>query len=256
MSDRLKQGFAWWGFHRGGIGAEALAKGAAKMGYVCVDFAPENLYPMLKENGLIISAAGGHKSLEDGLNKRENHDRIESELRANLEMAVQWGIPNLICFTGNRNGLSDADGAEITAEGLRRVAPEAEAAGVNLSVELLNSKRDHPDYQNDHTAFGVKVCELVGSPRVKLLYDIYHMQIMEGDVIATIRAQHAHFSHYHTAGNPGRRDLDREQELFYPAIAKAIVETGYDGYFCHEFSPKGDPLAALEAAYRECYVEV
>lgn len=252
--DKLKQGFAWWGFHRGGMEAEALAKGAAKIGFVCVDFAPENLYPMLKDNGLMVSAAGGHKSLEDGLNKRENHDRIESELRINLEKAVKWGIPNLICFTGNRNGISDADGAEITAEGLRRVAPEAEAAGVNLSMELLNSKRDHPDYQNDHTTFGVKVCELVGSPRVNLLYDIYHMQIMEGDVIANIRAHHAHFSHYHTAGNPGRRDLDDQQELYYPAIARAIVETGYAGYICHEFSPKADPLAALQVAYDACYV--
>ena len=253
MSDKLKQGFAWWGFGRN-IEAEALAKGAAKIGYVCVDFAPENLYPMLRDNGFAISAAGGHKSLEDGLNKRENHDRIEAEILANLEKAKEWGIPNLICFTGNRNGISEDEGAEVTAEGLRRVAPAAEAAGVNLAIELLNSKRDHPDYQNDHTLFGVKVCELVGSPRVNLLYDIYHMQIMEGDVIANIRAHHAHFVHYHTAGNPGRRDLDDQQELYYPAIARAIVETGYEGYLSHEFSPKGDPLAALEVAYRACFV--
>lgn len=252
--DKLRQGFAWWGFQRGGIEPEALAQGAAKIGFVAVDFAPESLYPMLKENGLTISAMGGHKSLEDGMNRRENHDRITGELRANLEKAVTWGVPNLICFTGNRNGLSDHDGAEITAECLRRVAPEAEAAGVNLAVELLNSKRDHPDYQNDHTAFGVKVCEMVASPHVKLLYDIYHMQIMEGDIIANIRAHHAHFSHYHTAGNPGRRDLDDQQELYYPAIARAIVETGFDGYVCHEFSPKGEPLAALKVAYDACYV--
>ena len=254
VTQALKQGFAWWGFHRSGMDAEALAKGAAKIGYVAVDFAPENLYPFLRDNGMIVSAAGGHKSLEDGLNRRENHSRIEAELRTNLEKAVEWGIPNLICFTGNRRGLSDADGAKITAECLRRVAPDAEAAGINLAIELLNSKRDHPDYQNDHTAFGIRVCELVDSPRVNLLYDIYHMQVMEGDVIATIRAHHSRFCHYHTAGNPGRHDLDREQELYYPAIAKAIIETGFTGYICHEFTPKGDPLTALEAAYHECQV--
>ena len=247
----LHQGFAWWGFARN-VEPVILAEAAAKIGYASVDFAPENLYPLLQDNGLRISAAGGHKSLEDGLNKRENHARIEDELRASLEKATQWDIPNLICFTGNRNHLSDGEGAEITAECLRKVAPAAEAAGVNLSIELLNSRRDHPDYQNDHTAFGVKVCELVGSPRVNLLYDIYHMQIMEGDIIATLRANIAHISHFHTAGNPGRRDLDDAQELYYPPIVRAIVETGFNGYLCHEFSPKGDPIAALEAAFKTC----
>ena len=167
-------------------------------------------------------------------------------------MAEQWKIPNLICFSGSREAIDDTEGADITAEGLRRVAPAAEAAGVNLVIELLNSKVDHPDYQCDHTAWGIQVCQMVDSPRVKLLYDIYHMQIMEGDIIRTIRAHHQYFAHYHTAGNPGRNDMDDTQELYYPPIIRAIQETGYDGYVGHEFIPKGDPIAALRAAYELC----
>jgi hydroxypyruvate isomerase len=134
------------------------------------------------------------------------------------------------------------------------VAPLAEQAGVTLVLELLNSKKDHPDYQADHTAWGVRVCEAVGSPAVKLLYDIYHMQIMEGDVISCIQQNHQWLAHYHTAGVPGRHDLDQEQELYYPAICRAIVATGYDGFLGHEFVPKGEPIAALEAAYKTCDV--
>jgi hydroxypyruvate isomerase len=141
-----------------------------------------------------------------------------------------------------------------SAEGLRRVALAAEDAGVNLVLELLNSKVDHPDYQCDHTAWGVEVCGMVGSPRVKLLYDIYHMQVMEGDLMRTIAAHHASIGHYHTAGNPGRRDLDDEQELNYPAIIRAIADTGYDGYIGHEFVPKGDSIAAMKAAFDLCSI--
>jgi hydroxypyruvate isomerase len=171
---------------------------------------------------------------------------------ANLKVAAQWGIPVLICFSGNRNGLADDRGVEITAEGLRRVARAAEDAGVTLALELLNSKVNHPDYQCDHTAWGLRVCELVGSPRVKLLYDIYHMQVMEGDVMRTIRDHHAAFGHYHTAGNPGRNELDETQELNYRAIVRAIRETGYDGYIGQEFIPRGEPVAALRAAFDVC----
>ncbi len=134
------------------------------------------------------------------------------------------------------------------------MARAAEDAGVNLVVELLNSKVNHKDYQCDHTAWGVRVCEQVASPRVKLLYDIYHMQIMEGDLIRTIREHHAHFGHYHTGGNPGRNELDETQEIYYPPVIRAIQETGYDGYVGHEFIPKGDPIAAIEAAYALCDV--
>ena len=165
---------------------------------------------------------------------------------------MKWRIPALIVFSGNRNGLPDAAGIEHTAEGLQRVAKAAEQAGVTLVLELLNTKVDHPDYQCDHTAWGVDVCKLVNSPRVKLLYDIYHMQIMEGDVIRTIRDNIAHIGHFHTAGNPGRNELDENQELYYPAICRAIAATDYDGYVGQEFTPKGDPVAALEQAYKAC----
>jgi hydroxypyruvate isomerase len=186
------------------------------------------------------------------LNRREHHDRIESEIRTALNHAERFGISNLICFSGNRNGVDDATGAEITAAGLRRVAQAAEDAGVNLVLELLNSKVDHPDYQCDRTDWGRSVCQMVDSPRVKLLYDIYHMQIMEGDIIRTIRAHHADIAHYHTAGNPGRHELDDRQELHYPAIMRAIADTRYEGYIGQEFSPTGEPIAALQAAFDLC----
>ena len=165
-----------------------------------------------------------------------------------LALAQEWGIPNLICFSGNRRGLDDAAGAENTAAGLRRVARAAEEAGITLVLELLNSKVDHPDYQCDRTEWGVKVCTWVNSPRVKLLYDIYHMQIMEGDLIRTIQTHHTWFGHYHVAGNPGRHEPDDSQEINYPAVYRAIRETGYDGFIGVEFVPSVEPVAALRAA--------
>jgi hydroxypyruvate isomerase len=195
---------------------------------------------------------GGHGALT--LNQCENHDRIEAEINANLEKAVKWDIPALIVFSGNRNGLPDAAGIEHTAEGLKRVAKAAEDAGVTLVLELLNSKVNHPDYQCDHTTWGVDVCKLVDSPCVKLLYDIYHMQIMEGDVISSIRDNIQHIGHCHTAGVPGRNELDENQELYYPAIMRAIAATDYDGYVGQEYTPKGDPLVGLQQAYDVCNV--
>ena len=250
--EQIRQAFSWWSFNRAGADPEALLAAATRIGYAAVEMPPEELWPSIRRNGLKIATIGGHQSLADGLNKRENHDRIEREIRAGLAKAVANDIPNLIVFSGNRNGLSDDEGAENTAAGLRRVAPLAEDAGVTLILELLNSKVDHPDYQADHTEWGARVCEAVGSPRVKLLYDIYHMQIMEGDLIRTIRKHSGQIAHYHTAGNPGRKDLDDEQELNYRGIVRGILDTGYTGYLGHEFVPKGDPAAALEAAFRLC----
>jgi hydroxypyruvate isomerase len=233
-----------------------LVRAAAAIGYEAVDLVVREHWRLVKDHGLAIAAIGGHASLTEGLNRRENHDRIEQELRANLALAACWEIANLICFSGIRNGLDDVTGAEITAEGLRRVARAAEDAGVTLVLELLNSKIDHQDYQCDRTTWGIRVCEMVGSPRVKLLYDIYHMQVMEGDIIRTIREGHAYFGHYHTAGNPGRHDLDEGQELYYPAIMHAILATGYDGYVSHEFIPRGEPVTALKAAFDRCNVSL
>ncbi|MFQ6097700.1 MAG: hydroxypyruvate isomerase family protein [Armatimonadota bacterium] len=166
-----------------------------------------------------------------------------------ISITAANNIPSLICFSGNREGLDDLQGLRNCAACLKRVAGYAEDKGVTLCTELLNSKVNHPDYQCDHTAWGVVLCELVGSPNVKLLYDIYHMQIMEGDIIRTIQNNIEHIGHFHTAGNPGRHDMDDEQELYYPAIARAIANLDYDGFVGHEFSPKGDKMQAMKAAY-------
>lgn len=251
---QIKQSIAWWCYGNGPLSPDELLRAAAEIGYQGVDLAEPELWPLIKDYGLTISAIRGHDSLEVGLNQRVEHDRIEREILANLKIAEEWGIPNLICFSGNRNGLDDDTGAEITAEGLRRVAKAAEDAGVNLVVELLNSKVDHPDYQCDHTAWGVKVCKMVDSPRVKLLYDIYHMQIMEGDIIRTIQNDHQYFAHYHTAGNPGRHEIDDTQEIYYPPILQAIKATDYDGFIAQEFVPRGDTIAALKDAFERCRV--
>lgn len=248
----MKQSFAWWPFQRSAVAPEVLARHAAQIGYAATELAPPESWPLIADHGLGVASIGGHASIKSGLNRRENHDRIEREILANLGLAAKWGIPHLICFSGSRDDVDDHTGIENTAEGLRRVAHAAEEAGVTLVLELLNSKVDHPGYHCDRSWWGVEVCERVASPRVKLLYDIYHMQIMEGDVIRTIQTYHQHFAHYHTAGNPGRRDPDATQELNYPAIYRAIANTGHTGYIGHEFTPSGDPLDALKAAYTAC----
>ncbi len=187
------------------------------------------------------------------LNNPAEHDRAEAELKASIDIAAGVGMRGVICFSGNRReGQSDAEAIDAVAQGLLRIAPYAEAKGVNVNMEVLNSKIDHIGYQCDHTAWGVAVCEKVNSPRVKLLYDIYHMQIMEGDVIRTIRDNIKWIGHIHTAGNPGRNDLDDSQELNYTGICRAIAATGYDGYVGQEFRPKGDVIAAMRQARTIC----
>jgi hydroxypyruvate isomerase len=231
----------------------AFLRAVKQAGYTGVELLPRELWETALKAGLVIATVGVG-SLQQGWNRREHHSGLLDEVSAMLELAQQYAIPNLIVFSGNRAGLSDEAGAEATAEGLRRAAPLAEAVGVTLVLELLNSKVDHIDYQCDHTAWGAKVIDRVGSPRVKLLYDIYHMQIMEGDIIRTIRANVERIGHVHTAGNPGRQDLDTEQELYYPAIIRALKASGYQGYVGQEFVPKGEPLEGLKAAYELCNV--
>ncbi len=251
--NKTRQSLAWWCFGRT-MDASDLIAAAVKIGYKGVEMAPEELWPQITDAGLQIVTTGGHQSIPHGFNRPDQHDRIENELKVNLERAVKWHIPCLIVFSGNRDGMDDATGLRNTVDGLRRVAPLAEAAGVTLVMELLNSKVDHHDYMCDHTTWGAEVCKQVNSPAVKLLYDIYHMQIMEGDVIRTIRTNIDQIGHMHTAGNPGRNDLDETQELYYPAIARAIADTGYTGFIGQEFIPKGDPAAALEYAFKACDV--
>ena len=248
----LRQSFAWWGFSNRGLEPHALLEAVAKIGFAGVEFVDEALWPAVQERGLTISSMMGHGTLEDGINHEKNAGRIERELAENIAKAAKWKIPTLICFSGNRHGTSDKAGLDQSAKLLSRVAPAAKDAGVTLIVELLNSKVDHPGYQCDHTAWGVELCRRVNSPAVKLLYDIYHMQIMEGDIIRTIEANHGFFAHYHTAGNPGRSQPDETQEIYYPAIYRAIEKTGFGGFVAHEFSPKSDPVEALRRAFDDC----
>ncbi|MDR1145687.1 MAG: TIM barrel protein [Verrucomicrobiales bacterium] len=250
--NNLKQSFAWWCVVNRGLAPEAILKTAADIGYDGVELIGEELWPLAQQHGLRIVSVNGHRSIEDGLNRRENAARIEQELRVNIAKAARWDIPVLICFSGNRAGLGDADGLDRCAETLARIAPVAADAGVTLAVELLNSKVDHRDYQADHTAWGVELCRRVNLPACRLLYDIYHMQIMEGDVIRAIQDNHSYFAHYHTAGNPGRGQPDETQELNYPAIYRAIAATGYTGYIGHEFFPKLDIPTALAKAFTAC----
>jgi hydroxypyruvate isomerase len=231
---------------------------AAEIGYAAIELwgrPPEfeEIMGLAQRHGLAVASMSGHGSLPDGLNKRSNHDRIEAELRESIDIAARHNIPGLICFSGNiQPHQSEAEAILAVADGLARIAPYAEEKGVNLNLELLNSKIDHPGYQCDHTLWGAAVCERVNSPRVKLLYDIYHMQIMEGDLIRNIRAHAKWIGHYHTAGVPGRNDLDDTQEINYPAVCKAIAATGYDLYVGHEFRPKGDPIASLRTTFAIC----
>ena len=246
-----KASLTWWSFADRGVAAGELVRAAAAMGYDGIELADEALWPAIADAGLAIASHRGHGTIEDGLNRRENHDRIEDELLAALDLAQRWRIPTLICFSGNREGLSDDEGVENTALGLSRVARAAEDAGVTLALELLNSRVDHPGYQCDRTAWGLAVVEQVASPRVKLLYDVYHMQVMEGDVIRTIQNHHPAFAHYHVAGNPGRHEPDRSQELWHPAIYGAVAATGYAGFVGMEFLPRGDPIASLREALND-----
>ena len=257
--NRIKQSLCIPMFWKGTTEADIrpLIKTAKQVGYAAFEFwfrdaSPFDLLLALsKEYDLPIAAICGHYSIPEGLNKPENHDRIRNEILASIEVAQEHGIRNLICFSGNREGKDDTTCISIVADGLAQVAEAAEKAGITLVMELLNSKVNHPDYQCDHTAWGVEVCERVGSRAVKLLYDIYHMQIMEGDLIRTITENIKHIGHFHTAGNPGRSDPDETQEINYPAISHAISETDYDGYVGHEFKPKGNPLDALVTTFRQ-----
>ncbi|MEX0887659.1 MAG: TIM barrel protein [Phycisphaeraceae bacterium] len=254
----IKQSFCYPLFRAPGQGVDELCRLAASIGYAGVelwfrDEAFDALLDAAAAHGLTVASMCGHRSLELGMATRGEHDRIEAELRASIEVAARHGIPNLICFSGHGEPeQAEADAIEACAACLRRVAPAAEAAGVNVNMELLNSKVDHAGYRCDHTRFGVAVCERVASARVRLLYDIYHMQIMEGDVIRTMTEQMRWIGHVHTAGNPGRHDLDAEQELNYRAICRAIGKAGYDGFVAHEFSPKADHGEALREAFDVC----
>ena len=250
----FEQSVSWWCYDRDDIDEVDLVKTIKDIGYTAIEIAPIEKFQLAVDHGLKIATHGLHRPLEQGLSHAKYWDNIKKQADENLELAVKWNIPNLIVFSGNREGLDDETGAENCIKHLQILAKDAESAGVTLILELLNSKVNHPDYQCDKTAWGVKVVSAVDSPNVRLLYDIYHMQVMEGDVIQTIRDNHQWFAHYHTAGVPGRNEIDETQELNYPAICRAIAETGYDGYVGQEFVPTGDWKASLKQAYDACHV--
>ena len=233
---------------------DELCAAAAKIGCKGIDLVNPPDWPTLKKHNLVGTMTPSH-SIEKGLNRRENWDECLGKIRSGIEKTAEAGFPNVICFSGNRGGMDDEEGIRNCAEALKQVVGLAEQKKVTICMELLNSKVNHKDYMCDHTEWGVKLCKAVGSDRFKLLYDIYHMQIMEGDVIATIRKHKDYLGHYHTAGVPGRHELDENQELNYPPIIRAIVDTGFKGWLGQEFVPKGkDPMASLAQAVKVCDV--
>ncbi|WP_163378221.1 hydroxypyruvate isomerase family protein [Cyclobacterium sp. SYSU L10401] len=238
------------------IAFEDLCKAAVEIGLKSIELAGPEEWPILKKHGLDCAMPwGAGLGIERGWNNPELHEELIKSYEEVIPKVAAAGYKQIICFSGNRNGLDDTKGIENCAMGLKKVMPTAEKHGVIMCMELLNSKVNHEDYQADHTAWGVEVCKAVGSENIKLLYDIYHMQIMEGDVIATIKKNHTYISHYHTGGVPGRNEIDETQELYYPAIMKAILDTGYTGYVGQEFIPKReDKLASLQQGVEICDV--
>jgi len=247
------------------IPLESFCEAAKEIGLESIDLLETTDFATIRKYGLdcpvvtfpTTTTRTGVKvgMIEKAFNRIEHHDALVEVYEHKLRDCAEVGAKQLICFSGNREGLDDEQGLENCALGLKRILPLAEKLGITLTMELLNSRVDHPDYMCDRSNWGAALVDRIGSPNFKLLYDIYHMQIMEGDIIATIRAKHAYFSHYHTGGNPGRHEIDESQELYYPAIMRAIVETGYKGYVAQEFIPtRDDKLASLRQAIAICTV--
>ena len=250
---RLKQSVTRWPYRSIALGD--FCRAVADMGLTAIDLLEEPEWPVVRQYGLVCSmgyAGGG--SIADGLNVKANHDAIVRNFEKLIPRAAAENVPNVITFFGNRRGMRDEEAIANSVDGLNRVKKIAEDHGVTICVELLNSKVDHKDYQGDHTAYGAAIVKAVNSPRVKLLYDIYHMQIMEGDVIRTIRQDKDWIAHFHTGGVPGRNELDDRQELNWRAIAQTIVDIGFTGFLAHEFRPTRDPLESLRQAIAVCDV--
>lgn len=247
-----------WTF--GHLSLEQLCLLVKKTGFSAIDLLTPSEWPVAKQHGITCSMCytGGKISLTEGWNNKNNHSWLIKDFTEAIPLVSAAGYKNLICFSGNRNGMDDETGMKNCVEGLKQIMGLAEKQGVIIQMELFNSKVDHKDYMADKSAWGVELCKRLGSPNFKLLYDIYHMQINEGDVIRTIKDNHTWFGHYHTAGVPGRNEIDESQELYYPAIMRAILATGYIGYVAQEFISTGkeakDKAAALKKAIRICDV--
>ena len=249
---RLKQGVTNGVFGRSQLSMDDRCKIAAELGCTGFDLVGPKDWPTLKKYGLkptMYSPPDG-STIPFGLNRKENHEKILKSLRAGIDSAAEWGAPNVITFSGNRAGMNDQEGMDNCVAGLNEIKKYAEDKSVTVCMELLNSKVDHKDYMCDHAAWGVETVKRVNSPRIKLLYDIYHMQIMDGDIVRTIRADIQWLGHFHTGGNPGRKEIDDTQELNYNFVAKAIADLGYQGWVSHEYSPKqgNDAVKSLEQA--------
>ena len=236
---RIKQSVCQWEYKQ--MSLEELCAMGAHLGLKGIDLLQPEQYEVPRKYGLICTMGyAGAGTIPKALNRVENHQMIEDAFRKTIPLAVKAGVPNLITFSGNRMGMSDEEGAHNSVIGLNRVKKMAEDAGITIVVELLNSKVNHKDYMADHTAWGVGVCKEVGSPNIKLLYDIYHMQIMEGDLIHTITDNIDYIGHFHTGGVPGRNDLNDQQEVQWAPVMRAIAATKYSGYVAHEFHPLTD----------------
>ncbi len=251
---RLKQGVCGGVFGRQ-MPFEERAKNAAQLGAQCFDLQGPDNWPILKKYGLVPTMVSGGGRLTDACNDKSLHAQILEQFKTNIPRAKANGVPNVITFSGNRKGKSDEEGMENCLIVLKEAVKIAEDSGITICMELLNSKVDHKDYQCDHVAWGAELCKRVASPRFKLLYDIYHMQIMEGDLMRNIKTYFDCIGHFHTAGNPGRHEIHLlDQEINYKPIAELIVSLGYSGYFSHEYSPLKDPLTSLNEALSMCDV--
>lgn len=250
---RIRQSVCRWCY--AAMPLDSLCTAAAQMGLYGIDLLQPEEYSVPRRYGLVCTMGyAGAGEIANGLNRVEHHAAIEAGLRKNLPLAARAGVERVITFSGNRDGISDTEGLKNTVIGLKRMVPLLDEYGITLCMELLNSKVNHPDYMADHSAWGVAVMEQVNSPRVKLLYDIYHMQIMEGDLITTIRQNITQIAHFHTGGVPGRHELNDAQEVQWNGVMRAIAEAGFAGYVAHEFLPQGDPLVSLRQAVELCAV--
>ncbi|MBW3467356.1 hydroxypyruvate isomerase family protein [Arthrospiribacter ruber] len=252
LKGNINHAVCHWPFNP--MSLEDLCLAIKKIGFNAIDLVGPNNWHILKKHGVECSMCNGAElGIEKGWNDPQYHRELIARYSDIIPKVAEAGYKNLICFSGNRNGMDDETGMKNCAEGLKKITGLAEKHNVTLIMELLNSRVDHPDYMCDKSAWGIELCKMVGSESFKLLYDIYHMQIMEGDIIRSIKNNHKYFGHYHTAGNPGRNEINDSQEINYPAVVKAVLDTGYKGYFCQEFIPtRQDKIASLEEAIKIC----
>ena len=256
LKGNINHSVCYWTYNF--LSLEELCMVVKDIGFSAIDLVTPKDWPILQKHGVYSSMCyiAAEVSLTKGFNHKEYHESLIKDYLDVIPLMKQAGYKNLICFSGNRNGMDDETGLKNCVEGLQKIMPLAEKNGVIVQMELFNSKVNHPDYMADKSAWGIELCKRLGSENFKLLYDIYHMQIDEGDVIHTIKEHHQYFGHYHTAGVPGRNEIDETQELYYPAIMKAIVDTGFKDYVAQEFIPTGKDnkakIAALKDAVRRC----